>query len=299
MSGIGDGDNSDLQRIREVNQAELQRRTDQQKRSHQARVERSFKEVMADRGREKVAQQAQQQHATTQSAANPRDAAGKRLLAQVRAQGQQSHVSLAKKAALSQSMAGTMAKGRTKGHRADAIAAESRGEESLARATDELDHVQDKAREDDLREVRTTDEKQAEIIHEGRGDGPIQRDGGERRREQRDRSGSEDGPKAEGVNSSEGAAPSRRVHVPPALIQQLVSAVFKAVGPDGRTQMQIHLRGGPLDGVKLEVRAENGQVECTFHGCDREMEGLLKEGRKALASGLSKRGLKLTGLTVK
>ena len=299
MSGIGDGgDNSDLQRIREVNQAELRRKVDQEKRGYQARVERSFQEVMAEHGRQKQAQQSRQQARATTDPKPKEAAATERLLAQVRAQGQRSDGDLGHKAALSRSMVSSLVKGRVRGHRTDALQSESRAEQLLAQSSDELDHVQESAREDDIRDFRSTEEKQAEVAAEARDDGPVQRDGQQRRRQDRDRSGAEDGPKAEGVQASDGPAPAHRVHIPPALIQQLVAAVFKAVGPDGRTQMEIYLRGGPLDGVKLQVRAENGRVECTFHGCDRKMENLLKQGRPALAKGLEKRGLKLTGLTV-
>ena len=292
MSNIGDSDNSDLQRIREVNQAALRRKVDAEKRGHQARVERSFKEVMADRGREKMAQQAQRQAPRT----TPTRTATGRVLEQVRAQNQNNLTDLAKKAALSRSSAGHLAKGRAKGHRTDALVADSRADQMLTQGTEELDFVQETARDEDVRDLRTTEEKQAELIAEGRHDGPIHRDG-ERRRQQRDGASGDDGPSAEGVQKTE--SPARRpVQVPPALIQQIVSAVFKAVSADGRTQMQIHLRGGPLDGVKLEVKSENGQVECTFHGCNREMEGLLKEGRPALVQGLAKRGLKLKSLNV-
>lgn len=300
MSGISDsGDNSDLQRIREVNQADQRRRIDEQKRLHQARVERSFKDVMAERDRERSAQQAQRQSNAQQASNAPKDAAGRRLLAQVRAQGHENHAQLAKKAALSRSMAGAMVKGRVQGHRADALASESRSEQILTQGAEELEYVREKTREEESADLRSSEEKQAEVAREARGhDGPVQRDG-HRRRDQRQRSGPEDGgTKAEAANLNDGPAPAHKVHVPPALIQQLVQAVFKAVGPDGRTQMHIHLRGGPLDGVKLEVRAENGQVECTFHGCNRQMGGLVKAGRQSLAEGLEKRGLKLTGLTV-
>ncbi|MEM7674608.1 MAG: hypothetical protein AAF449_01255 [Myxococcota bacterium] len=297
MSGIGDsGDNSDLQRIREVNQAELRQRIDRQKRGQQARVERSFKEVMAERGREKMAQQAQRE-GPAPGQTSTRDPAGKRLLDQVRSQAQRNQGDLANKASMSRSFAGNLARARNKGHRSDAVTSETRAEESLGKATEELDHIKETERDEDIKEVRREEEKQAEMAADSRSDGPVQRDG-QRQQQQRDRSGAEDQAPTEGVRSSDGPRAAHRVTVPPALIKQLVSAVFKAVGPDGRTQMQIHLRGGPLDGVKLEVRAENGKVQCTFHGCDREMKGLLQAGQKALASGLAKRGLKLEKLNV-
>ena len=298
MSGIGDGgDNSDLQRIREVNQAELKRRVQQQKRGQQARVEKSFKEVMAERGREKMAQQAQRQ-APLNTTANPRDPAAQRLMAQVRSQARAEHGNLAQKAAMSSSMAGGMVKGRAKGHRTDALQSEARAEQLLTQATDELDHVSETAREDDARDLMSSEEKQAEIQAEARGDDPIQRDGRRQQQHQRDGGGQDDGQKTEGVQASDGPRAAHRVNIPPALIQQIVRAVMKSVGPDGRTEMQIHLRGGPLDGVKLDIKTNDGQVQCTFHGCNREMENLLKGGRKMLADGLSKRGLKLTALTV-
>jgi len=298
MSGIGDGgDNSDLQRIREVNQAELRQRIDRQKRGQQARVDRSFKEVMAERGRQKMAQQAHREGAPA-TMTNTRDPAGKRLLDQVRGQAQRNQGDLASKASMSRSFAANLARSRSKGHKSDAMVNDARTEESLGKATEELDFVKETERDEDIKELRREEEKQAELAAEVRGDGTVQRDGQRRQQQQRDRSGAEDQKQTEGVKASDGPKAAHRVTVPPALIKQLVSAVFKAVGPDGRTQMQIHLRGGPLDGVKLEVRAENGKVQCTFHGCDREMKGLLQAGKRALAQGLSKRGLKLEKLDV-
>lgn len=298
MSGIGDsGDNSDLQRIREVNQEALRRQAREQKRGHEARIERSFKEVMAEHGRERATQQAQRE-AAPRTAPNPRTPQGERLMDQVRARAQTTQGDLAQRAALSRTMAGNLMKGRAKGHRSDAVASDSRAEQILTQGGEELDFVHESAREEDVRDFRATEEKQAEITREARHDGPIQRDGERGQQRQQDGSSSEEQAKSTGVEATDGPRAAHKVNVPPALIQQLVRAVFKAVGPDGRTQMQIHLRGGPLDGVKLEVRAENGQVQCTFHGCDREMAGLLRQGRTALADGLSKRGLKLTDLTV-
>ena len=296
MSGIGDSDNSDLQRIREVNQSELRRRTDQAKRSQQARVERSFQQVMADRGRERMAQQAHRQSAPT--TAGTREPASQRLLAQVRTHGQAVNRDQAKKAALSRSLAGGALKSRAKGHRTDAVEAETRADQLLTVGGEEVERVQDHLRDQDVQELRTTEEQQAEVTKEGPGDEAVDRDG-KQRQQQHQGSGADEQASAEGAAAADNAARARPVQIPPALIQQLVNAVFKAVDADGRTQMLVHLRGGPLDGVKLEVRAEDGQVECTFHGCNREMEGLIKGGRQLLAGGLARRGLKLKSLAVK
>ncbi len=297
MSGIGDGDNSDLQRIREVNQAELRRRADQAQRNHQSRVERSFKEVMAEHGRERVAQQAQRQTAAT-TRTTPGDAASQRLLAQVRTQGQRAHADLAKKAELSRSVAGSALRGRAKGHRAGAVEAEARAEQLDGRGAEELEHAREHGRDQDTKDLRSVEEKQTEVAAEAQSDGPINPDGERRQRQQHSSSSGDDGAGPEKASAVDESPKAHRVDIPPALIQQLVNAVLKTVGTDGRTQMQIHLRGGPLDGVKLEVRSEGGQVECTFHGCDREMTALVEAGRELLAKGLAGRGLKLKNLTV-
>ena len=78
-----------------------------------------------------------------------------------------------------------------------------------------------------------------------------------------------------------------------------MGAIYKGVTQDGRTHMQITLKGGLLDGVQLQVRAEGGKVSCEFSGCSKETARLLDSAQGALARGLERRGLRLERLSAR
>ena len=71
----------------------------------------------------------------------------------------------------------------------------------------------------------------------------------------------------------------------------------KGVSADGRTHIQVTLRGGMMDGVQLSVRSEGGKVTCDFRGCGKDLGRLLDASKGALARGLGKRGLRLERLS--
>ena len=66
---------------------------------------------------------------------------------------------------------------------------------------------------------------------------------------------------------------------------------------DGRTHLEVELKGGMLDGVRLQVKAEVKRVQCSFTGCSPKLASRLKRTQKRLAQALVKRGLTLQSLS--
>lgn len=292
-------DSSDAQRIREMNEAQFRRRADNNKRSDNARLERSFQQVVTQRGQRAQAQQVAEQQ--TKNA--PQEQLAKQVLDKVRQEQPRAPHELARRAALSNAMR----QGLTKKASADIDQtqnqATARTDELATGSEVELEHVDKVAREDDERSTEKVEERQAEIELERReGDplAPIGRD--DRRRDPRQGQGrgqDKDDRNTGGVGGAKGAGGTNAPRLPPEVVRQIVSAIYKGVSVDGRTHMQVTLKGGMLDGVSLSVRSEGGKVSCEFSGCGRDLSRLLDSTKGVLARGLSKRGLKLERLTAR
>lgn len=290
-------DSSDAQRIREMNEAQFRRRADDKKRSSEARLEKSFKQVAAERGvraqARENAEQAQKDKPTEQLA--------KQVLDKVRQEQPKAPHELARRAALSKAMHKGLAKKADadvhQTHRAEA----GRGEELTTSRDAELEHVDRAAREDEERGAERVEERQAEIETERqRGDplAPIRED--DRRRHPRQGQGGRGEDRgADGVSGPKGAGGANAPQLPPEVIRQIVGAIYKGISQDGRTHMQITLKGGMLDGVSLSIRADGGKVTCDFSGCGKDLGRLLDASKGALARGLSRRGLSLERLSAR
>lgn len=297
MSKVDDG--GDAQRIREMAEAQLRRKLDNEKRSQNERLEKSFGEVMGDRARRGAAQRE-----TARQAEAEQGQAAKRVLDLVRKGAPKQGHELARHAALTQAMHKGLTA--TRGKEADqAKGAESaRVEDLTTKGEVEQTFVDRTTRDDDEREVRGREDRQADaeqaLKHEGGPLAPVGEDD-QRRKDPRQGRGSQgrDENRSDGVASAQGAAGASAPQLPPEVLKQIVGAIYKGVTQDGRTHMQITLKGGLLDGVQLQVRAEGGKVSCEFSGCSKETARLLDSAQGALARGLERRGLRLERLSAR
>ncbi len=295
MSNVND---SDARRMREMNEAQFRRKADNTKRTEQGRLQKSFNQVMTDRG-----QKAQAQQADKTAKESPNSQLAKQVLNKVRKKQSQAPHELARRAAMSKAMHGGLSKKANLGAEQLKQAHTGRADELLTKTETETAHVDKVGREEEEREVERTDDKQAEIEKTLERQDPLTAIGDdERRRDPRQNRGQDRGQQernAQGLGvtkKSGGAAPSA---IPPEVLKQIVNAIYKGVSADGRTHMQVTLKGGALDGVRLEVRAQGGKVSCEFSGCSKELGQQLESAKSALARGLSKRGLKLERLAAR
>lgn len=293
MSRVRD-DNSDNRRIREMNEASLRRKVDNEKKSSDGRVQRSFNEVIKDKTRKKEADKASKQEATEKKADD-----NESVLDRIRKQGPRSKLAQERRAALNRRLQG-QARKKAAGDAQEASRAENaRAEELTTKTEGELEHVEmELGRDDELEQVRG-EEKQAEVqqAQEGTG-GPVERADPDGRQKQNQQQGGRQQDRSNEAASVQGARRAQRVVIPQEVLRRLVSAIYKAVSADGRTSMRITLKGGKLEGVQVQINAEGGKVSCEFSNCSKEIKGMLQKGKRALASGLARRGLKLEGLTV-
>lgn len=292
-------DSSDAQRIREMNDAQFRRRADNDKRTQQGLLQKSFNQVMSDRGQRAQAKQA------SEKAAQPQEASelAKQVLDKVTKQQSKAPHELARRAALSKAMHGGLSKKANVGAEQLKQAEVGRSDELVTNTDAELEHVDKVARHDDDKDVERTEERQAEIEQKRDGENPLAPIGeDERRRDPRQNRGQgrgQDQQRSQGVAEAKGAQGANPTQIPPEVLRQIVNAVYKGVSQDGRTHMQITLKGGMLDGVRLEVRSNGGKVSCEFSNCGRDLGRLLDSAKGGLARGLSKRGLQLQRLAVK
>lgn len=295
MSNVND---SDARRMREMNEAQFRKKADNTKRTEQGRLQKSFNQVMTDRGRKTLSQQGEKT-----AKESPNSQLAKQVLNKVRKQQSQAPHELARRAAMSKAMHGGLSKKANVGAEQLKQAHTGRADELLTKTETETTHIDKLGREEEEREVERTDDKQTEVEKTLERQDPLAAIGeDERRRDPRQNRGQDRGRQeqnAQGLGvtkKSGGAAPSA---IPPEVLKQIVNAIYKGVSADGRTHMQITLKGGALDGVGLQVRSQGGKVSCEFSGCSRELGKQLESATSALAKGLAKRGLKLERLAAR
>lgn len=298
MAKIGD-DSSDNQRIREVNEAELRNRIDREKRDQEVRVTKTFNQVMQDKSKRASAQKAGKLAANKD--AGKEALKEKQVLNSLLKKSPKDAATLARRAALSHAMQSSLSKTRSSSSDELQRAQVDRSEDLIKKTDDDRELRDRDLHETEERDTLRAEERDVEHrrLHAGADNVSDQR-AEERngRRRDRDRGGEEDPRKAEGVQAAEAA---RGPHVPrisQEVIEKLVSAIYSAHTADGRTEMQIDLKGTMLEGVRLTVSAHNGKVRCNFDGCDRETKNLLEASKGALMRGLSKRGMTLVGMSV-
>ncbi len=285
----------DDQRMQEMNEAKLRQKKDTEKRLNEKQLDKSFKEVMTNRSRRRNAQETERlRHSGTQ--AKEKQNEGKRILDRVAKRPDPSEKELARRAALNQAMHGGMQKRRG----VDAEEARQAESSRVAELSDnnevEETFVDTEVRTEEEHEVERTEEQQAEIEARHGDAGPVERREQNQQRRQGQQSQGQDERRAEGAEATSGPRGGAAQTLPPEVVRQLVQTIYKAVNADGRTHLRIELKGGVLDGVKLEVRTNGKRVKCSFSNCSRELAGSLKRAQKGLAQALGKRGLALDKL---
>ncbi len=287
-------DNSDNRRIREMNEAAHDKKIRNEKKSAEARSEQTFREVMQKKSRVETAQRD-----STKKDTKDKTTEQESVLDRIRKRAPKSKVDRDRRAALQRSMQGGLLKKNALKAGEDARAESARAEELTNKSELELEHVDKETRRDDDYDNVRTEEKQAEVLQESHGDAPTERADPDGRRQQRQGQGGSKGQGDNNARAVEGPRRSGRPAIPQEVLQRLVSAIYKAVSADGRTSMQITLKGGKLEGVTVKIDASGGKVSCEFGNCPKDVKAMLQKGQSALAKGLSRRGLKLERLSVK
>lgn len=298
MSRIDDSDN---QRIKEMQDTELRNRVDREKRDTDVRVTKSFQEVMQDRNQRQGPQKQGPQRPGQEQAA--RQEGEKQVLNRLLQRNAKPGSELQKRALTSNALHSSLAKARSADSKNVQRAEADRTEELTRKVDDEKERIDKDVRESDDTELRRAEEKDAAFRRinpdEGQGDSRSgERQGGRGGREQGE--GSEErGPRS--IQAAE-AKPAQGSSSPPRIAQEvidrIVGAIQSAHTADGRTEIHVDLKGTLLDGVRLEVRAQDGKVSCKFKGCTRDMKALLESSKGALMRGLAKKGMTLTKLEV-
>lgn len=293
MSRVND-DNSDNRRIREMNETAHDRKLRNEKKGLEARSEQTFREVMQSKAQKDGAQKK-----ATEKNAERTNKEEQSVLDRIRKRAPKSGVERDRRAALQQQLKGGLLKKNALKAGENARAEAARAEELTNKSELELEHVDKEARREDEHEVVRSDEKQADVVKEQNFGAPTERadpDGRQRQNQNQGRGGNE-------RNQNEATAVENTRHatrsaIPQEVLQRLVSAIYKAVSADGRTSMQITLKGGKLEGVTVKIDTTGGKVSCEFGNCPKDVKTMLERGKSALAKGLSRRGLKLDRLSV-
>lgn len=288
MSRIED-DGSEL-RFRDLQEAQAQKRVQEEKRGIAQRLEKSFSEVMSEKGRREAEKQ-------TQSKEQAKDAPKQNVLDKLKQQPSKNPQELARRAAMSRMMQGSLQTQRQAGAQQDEALSKARSEEILNRSIDERDTQEKDVRESETRGERVLEEKEQLVKREAQHEGPVERrEDGQRRQQSKDQREEQ---RPEGVAATSGPKGAAPVQIPKELIDKLVSAIQTAVAADGRTTMSITLKGGMLEGVQLNIQAEKGKVSCELNNCNDQLKKLVKGGQEALKQALGKRGLTLVKLEAK
>lgn len=293
-------DNSDDQRIREMQEAELRDRADREKRANNEKVTTSFQEVMQNRSAREQGQRIQRQQAMQEHAGkeNAQKHAAQDKKQPANTQQPMHQNPLARNAQLSQQAQNAMAKLRTNMSDQVRTAETERYNEIVAKSDDERERIGKDVEKERLTDARKSDETQGSPLQ-----GILRGDDDDRVHRDRERRGNQGGQKeegkAEGVSAAEGPRGAAPVKIPQELIDRIAEAIRVGLGADGRTEMHVSLKGTMLDGVTLKVTSKKGKVHCVFEGCDKQLGNLIESSKGELMRQLSKRGLELEILRVR
>ena len=291
-------DNSDAQRIKEMNEADLRRKQDEQKRVQEKAVQRSFNTVIRERRQKDQARHETALHEEGQrNAKDEQKRTGKSILQQIRGRNPRREKELSRRAALANATQANLHKRGTNAIDDTHSAEANRTAELLERTSQENEHIRETSKEEEDRDLEAREHRQAEVKSHNRGDGTVDPDGGQNQQNRGRQGGKNDERRTEAAAAATAATGSAPV-LPAPLIQRLVSAIYKAATADGRTHLVLELKGGRLDGVQLTVSAEDGRVRCKLSGCDDDLAQGLERAKQSLARGLERRGLHLDELTV-
>lgn len=286
------GESSDDRRMREMNEAKLRKEVDQTKKGKADRTERSFQQVMADRGSKKLAKQNAEKHQAHQNQAE-----SEKTKKQARPTQPRSPMEMKRRQAMKNLLQkGTVQRRTTESDDAK-LSSEARAQDQIVKTEDDQVVVDKDLRHEDEEELVQREEQQTELKQEANADGagqPVQRQnqnnsGGQQQQDQ-------NSPKS--VQATDGPKAAHVVNIPREIIEKLVNTVYKAVNKDGRTSMQIVLKGGMLEGVVLKISSDRGKVSCAFENCHPKLKSALRQTKSGLMRGLNKRGLKLVNLRV-
>lgn len=86
--------------------------------------------------------------------------------------------------------------------------------------------------------------------------------------------------------------------IPQEILDKLVEEVRVGVNAEGKSEFQIDLKEGVLQGMTLKVTAEGGKVQCNFVGGDNSAKNFIEASQGSLARALEGKGLSLDALTV-
>lgn len=286
--------NSDNRRIEEMNRAAYNRKLDTERRGDKARRAQAFQQVMTEKaGREAARQDVRGKQAAEQ---DKRSAAKKTLQqAKKRPAADPRRPVDPRRAAFARGQLGRTAKARVAEHQATNAAETERAEASLGEQRERVSETEEKSKRKDEQELIRREEKQAEVQKEQQTVIQGQDERGGRGRQQQGQPQGRGQERAAEIAAAEGTARARP-SLPPEVLKQLVHTIYQATKADGRTSLQLTLKGGMMDGVRLEVQSEGGEVRCHFGGCSAKLAKLLNDGQPALKSALARRGLKLTAL---
>jgi hypothetical protein len=291
-------ENSDDQRIREMQETELRQRADREKRGEQERVSKSFQEVMQQRAGKQASQTAAEKQTQQRGPAKGEQGASARGEAQAGAQSARAGEQLARRAALaSQALHGQMHKARAEMNTDHRRADNDRSADLVQRSDDEREmqvadqdkaDLKDRELEEGRAELQTAERKQ-----EAAAGDPFD---ATRERQKRNQGGGQKDEregKAENVAKADASRGPNAPRLPPEIVEAIAKSIQVALAGDGKTEISIALKGPMLDGVTLTVTARKGKVRCTFEGCDKQTAALIESSRGELMRQLSKRGLDL------
>jgi hypothetical protein len=292
MSRVGDSDDA----IQEYNEVQLREQMLRDKRTNEAKITKSFNEVMQQKA---VQKQGETLNKKQEKQSNPQKGDPKKAQAGVLKSGK-ARDELGKRAAMSKAMLGSLGKARA-GMASSALDAESARTDALRRnSDDDKETIDDDLDRKDRDDVRLTDERH-ELLRQdpnapssGALEERVDRDGRQRhgRQDQQEE-------RTEGVAAAEGPRPAQMVKLPQEILEHIAKAVALAIAADGRAEVQVSLKGTMLDGVLLKVSSKAGKVRCSFEGCDRNTRNLIESSKGDLMRALAKKGFELEILRVK
>lgn len=160
----------------------------------------------------------------------------------------------------------------------------STARESEQRTTERLEQDDERSEQALMREA--ADGRPAENAQT-----PVERDPPRERPDQWAQSGSggnnRDGQSSEHVGA---AGLGRSAPITEDMLRRIVSTVEAHVSPDGRTSIQVQLSGPMLEGVRLSIRARQGQVHLKFSGCSGPLRRQIEAEQGQLARSLARKG---------
>lgn len=288
-------ESNDELRIREMQEAQRRAEARNLELDRAKKADRSFDEALRARRSAECASEDQARDARR----NARERAGQRASVERREDGYLHPHERARRAALARVLDGRRALERRAHESLDEHRAliDRRDQHEVGSALD-LERVDERLHEQDASDAGQVEERLEEAQKDA-ADGDIARDLERDRRRRRDHDRGEDDRRRPAPDA---VGRPRRAHragargaLPPALLERIVGVITQVV-EDGRTQLHLRLQSPGLEGVELEVKAQDGEVSCLFRGCSDRLRRALEGAQPTLTAALAKKGLKLKRL---